>query len=108
MVSSDFGKLEVSLHLISGVDCAIAGLATALAAATSPAARRNWRRFIKSLPQVSANRLALRCRPGMSGAATHHDRVRVRIMKASYENSATCHQRYSSLRNACIESNTFL
>src|SRR5437868_11174174 len=35
-------------------------------------------------------------------------RVRVRIMKPSKVYSATCHQRYSSLRNACIESRTFL
>jgi hypothetical protein len=35
MVSSDFGKLDVMRHLVSGIDCAIAGLATAVAA--SPA-----------------------------------------------------------------------
>ena len=32
----------------------------------------------------------------------------VRIMKPSKVYSATCHHRYSSLRNACIESRTFL
>jgi hypothetical protein len=41
MVSSDFGKLEVSRHLSSGIACAIAGLATAVAAAARPAACRN-------------------------------------------------------------------
>src|SRR3977135_3589990 len=46
MVSSDFGKLEVSRHLSSGMPCARAGLATAVAAAASPAALRNCRSFI--------------------------------------------------------------
>jgi hypothetical protein len=36
-VSSDFGKLEVRRHLISGMDCAIAGAATADAARPRPA-----------------------------------------------------------------------
>ena len=34
--------------------------------------------------------------------------VRLRIRKLSKEYSATCHHRYSSLRKACIDSNTFL
>ena len=34
-MSSDFGKLEVNRHLISGEDCAIAGEATAVAAAAA-------------------------------------------------------------------------
>src|SRR5712671_7785458 len=46
MVSSDFGKLDVQRHLSSGIDCAIAGFATAAAAMPTPAARRNSRRFI--------------------------------------------------------------
>src|SRR5215472_5801186 len=51
MVSSDFGKLEVQRHFNSGVDCAMAGMATAeaaVAAPVSPAALRNSRRFIVS------------------------------------------------------------
>ncbi len=32
MVSSDFGQLAASRHLISGIDCAIAGAATDAAA----------------------------------------------------------------------------
>src|SRR3954469_17332776 len=47
MVSSDFGKLEVNRHLISGEDCAMAGEAT-VAAAAAPAAEtfKKSRRFI--------------------------------------------------------------
>src|SRR5262245_22577614 len=45
-VSSDFGQLHVIRHLSSGIDCAIAGLATAVAARPMPAACRNFRRFI--------------------------------------------------------------
>ena len=37
MVSSDFGKLDVRRHLISGADCAMAGEATVAAAARSAA-----------------------------------------------------------------------
>src|SRR5450631_3893655 len=50
MVSSDFGKLDVMRHLISGADCAIAGEATA-AAAVAPAADtfKKSRRFTQSL-----------------------------------------------------------
>src|SRR4030088_111535 len=48
MVSSDFGKLEVSRHLSSGIAWAIAGFATAVAAAARPAACRNCRRFMGS------------------------------------------------------------
>src|SRR5579872_3675093 len=46
--SSDFGQLVVQRHLISGIDCAIAGLAIAAAAAPAPSAVRNLRRFIAS------------------------------------------------------------
>jgi hypothetical protein len=47
MVSSDFGKLEVNRHLISGDDWAMAGDATA-AAAAAPVAEtfKKSRRFI--------------------------------------------------------------
>src|SRR3954454_15084851 len=46
-VSSDFGQLVGMRHLISGIDCAIAGAATAVEAASpTPADFRNWRRFI--------------------------------------------------------------
>src|SRR3954451_15667384 len=72
MVSSDFGKLDVRRHLISGEDCAIAGEATA-AVAAAPAADtfRKSRRFIFRFllagafprtsswpPLISATRLA--------------------------------------------------
>src|SRR5215813_2401274 len=50
MVSSDFGKLEVMRHLISGEDCAIAGEATAVAAAPAAETFKKSRRFIKSSP----------------------------------------------------------
>src|SRR5882757_1160159 len=50
MVSSDFGKLEVSRHLSSGIPCAMAGLAIAVAAVARPAARKNSRRFIDVAP----------------------------------------------------------
>src|SRR5215210_3156329 len=46
MVSSDFGKLEVMRHLISGEDCAIAGEATAAIAAPVAETFRKSRRFI--------------------------------------------------------------
>src|SRR6266508_4389862 len=52
MVSSDFGKLEVRRHLISGDDCAIAGEATAVAAAPAAETFKKSRRFI----QVSLRR----------------------------------------------------
>ena len=44
-VSSDFGQLEVIRHLISGIDWAIAGAATALAATPSPAAFKKLTTF---------------------------------------------------------------
>jgi hypothetical protein len=50
MVSSDFGKLEVKRHLISGDDCAIAGEATAVAAAPAAETFKKSRRFIKASP----------------------------------------------------------
>src|SRR3954451_17744564 len=47
IVSSDFGQLAGMRHLMLGIDCAIAGAATAVDAATpTPAAFRNSRRFI--------------------------------------------------------------
>jgi hypothetical protein len=49
MVSSDFGKLEVRRHLISGDDCAIAGEATAVAAAPAAETFKKSRRFIQAL-----------------------------------------------------------
>jgi hypothetical protein len=45
-VSSDFGKLEVRRHFTSGEDCAIAGDATAVAAAPAADTFRKSRRFI--------------------------------------------------------------
>src|ERR1700712_256809 len=50
MVSSDFGKLDVIRHLISGEDCAIAGEATAATAAPVAETFRKSRRFIKPSP----------------------------------------------------------
>src|SRR5437868_4523727 len=50
MVSSDFGKLEVRRHLISGDDCAMAGEATAVAAAPAAETFKKSRRFIKASP----------------------------------------------------------
>src|SRR6266436_3877235 len=50
MVSSDFGKLDVRRHLISGDDWAIAGEATAAAAAPVAADTfKKSRRFIQTL-----------------------------------------------------------
>jgi hypothetical protein len=46
MVSSDLGKLDVMRHLISGEDCAIAGDATAVAAAPVAETFNKSRRFI--------------------------------------------------------------
>src|SRR5258707_14674688 len=49
MVSSDFGKLDVQRHFSSGIDCAMAGMATPVAAVAtpvSPVALRNSRRFM--------------------------------------------------------------
>src|ERR1700720_134245 len=56
MVSTDFGKLEVRRHLISGIDWATGGRATAVAAAPSPAALRNSRRFMEGVPSVMLDR----------------------------------------------------
>src|SRR5215468_340323 len=54
MVSSDFGKLEVSRHLISGEACAIAGAATSVVAPASALPLRNVRRFMMfSLPSIA-------------------------------------------------------
>src|SRR5665647_3179406 len=46
MVSSDFGKLEVRRHLISGADWAIAGAATSVVAPITALPLRNERRFM--------------------------------------------------------------
>src|SRR5579884_2992517 len=54
MVSSDFGKLEVSRHLICGADWATAGFAMAAAARPAPAALINCRRFMDA-PVRSGN-----------------------------------------------------
>src|SRR6266567_634753 len=50
MVSSDFGKLDVMRHLISGEDCAIAGEATAATAAPVADTFKKSRRFIQASP----------------------------------------------------------
>src|ERR1700722_5068720 len=49
-VSSDFGKLDVMRHLSSGIDCAIAGDATAVAAAPTAETFKKSRRFIQASP----------------------------------------------------------
>jgi hypothetical protein len=49
-VSSDFGKLDVMRHLTSGIDCAIAGEATAVAAAPTAETFKKSRRFIQTSP----------------------------------------------------------
>src|SRR5215470_9838263 len=59
MVSSDFGKLEVQRHFSSGIDCAMAGIASAVAAVAapvSPAAFRNSRRFMVPSEKAFAQR----------------------------------------------------
>src|SRR6267378_5630133 len=64
MVSSDFGKLEVQRHFSSGIDWAMAGMATPVAAVAtpvSPAALRNSRRFMISSRRIFE--LSGRCRP---------------------------------------------
>jgi hypothetical protein len=50
-VSSDFGQLVGMRHLISGVDCAIAGAAIVAApAAPNPVTLRKSLRFMESIP----------------------------------------------------------
>jgi hypothetical protein len=49
-VSSDFGQLAVSRHLISGIDCATAGAASAEAAIPAAPTLRNSRRFMGMFP----------------------------------------------------------
>src|SRR5215813_2303644 len=56
MVSSDFGKLEVKRHLISGDDCAMAGEAMAVAAAPAAETFRKSRRFIQISPWWDVSR----------------------------------------------------
>jgi hypothetical protein len=56
IVSSDFGQLVGIRHLIVGIDCAIAGAATTVDAATpTPAAFKNSRRFMSDLPKNVAD-----------------------------------------------------
>src|SRR6185437_804485 len=55
MVSSDFGKLDVMRHLISGEDCAIAGEVIAVAAAPAADTFKKSRRFIQSSPQMAVS-----------------------------------------------------
>src|SRR5260370_40535662 len=58
-VSSDFGQLVVMRHLISGIDCAIAGAAMlAAAAAPNPVTLMKSRRFMDFLPSVRVSPLA--------------------------------------------------
>src|SRR5262249_41249231 len=74
-VSSDLGQLAASRHLISGIDCAIAGAAMADAARPIPAACRNSRRFLASprLKRTPAPREVPQARaPRARAAATSH------------------------------------
>jgi hypothetical protein len=64
-VSSDFGQLAASRHLISGADCAIAGAATVLAARPTPPAFKKSRRFMRFPPlcaDLSTRNSDLECR----------------------------------------------
>src|ERR1700710_313789 len=61
MVASDFGKLDVKRHLISGEDCAIAGEAIAVAAAPAAETFKKSRRFIQAYPHWGVH-------PGFPGA----------------------------------------
>src|SRR5829696_6241075 len=60
MVSSDFGKLEVSRHLISGEDCAMAGEATVAIAAPAADTFKNSRRFIKTISSLGVSHILRR------------------------------------------------
>src|SRR5260370_40190821 len=74
MVSSDFGKLEVQRHFSSGIDWAMAGMATPAAAAAapvSPAALRNSRRFMGFLRGI----FGLTGKVPNGGAALYHGSV---------------------------------
>jgi hypothetical protein len=66
-VSSDFGQLVVMRHLISGIDCAIAGAAmVAAAAAPIPVTLIKSRRFIEFLPLCDCCWFAFVARLGTS------------------------------------------
>src|SRR5882724_2766337 len=58
MVSSDFGKLDVRRHLISGDDCAIAGEAIAVAAAPAAETFKKSRRFIQASPHWGVSQIS--------------------------------------------------
>src|SRR6266849_951846 len=58
MVSSDFGKLDVMRHLISGEDCAIAGEATAATAAPVADTFKKSRRFIQASPCLGVSQIS--------------------------------------------------
>jgi hypothetical protein len=65
-VSSDFGQLVGMRHLISGIDCAIAGAAmVAAAAAPKPVTLMKSRRFMDFLPSGHV-RVSLLTRLGTS------------------------------------------
>src|ERR1700738_5394672 len=88
MVSSDFGKLEVIRHLISGEDCAIAGEATAPAAAAPVAETfKKSRRFIKASPCWGVSRISCSISTGeglngrRSGAAVFNTEGLARRMR---------------------------
>src|SRR4030081_1615671 len=75
MVSSDFGKLDVMRHLISGEDCAIAGEATTVAAAPAADTFKKSRRFIYCISWVGHSGISEQagrrsdCRASTEGAS---------------------------------------
>src|SRR5712692_4464328 len=87
-IVGDFGQLAVSRHFTSGIDCAIAGAATALAARPTPPAFRNSRRFMRfllcfmSIPRRGDN--DLKCRFSLSST----DDVEIGTQSSDPENKA--------------------
>src|SRR5450759_2492909 len=73
MVSSDFGKLEVRRHLISGADWAIAGAATSVVAPMTALPLRNERRFMMYSLSWIANPLARRKEPSGPFELPHNE-----------------------------------
>jgi hypothetical protein len=85
-VSRDFGQLVVMRHLISGVDCAIAGAAIVAPTTPAPVALMKSRRFIEnSLPLVIDVQVSLRFEAYLSmehPVRDFHDEPAYRIAKS--------------------------
>src|SRR5664280_2616022 len=73
MVSSDFGKLEVRRHLISGADWAIAGAATNVVAPATAPPLRNERRFMMYPLSWIPGPLTLRKEPCRTIRPSHNE-----------------------------------